>query len=142
MADDFAAEDFSTVVFDEYLCVGLPQENVTRHLIRLVYNVYHKLCSSRLDSIIKTLQPASMQSEPLRESYSALEEKINGSMDMETEVDSDPSTRSDSEHHQPSSHSNSNISPSHAWLWKLSTDNCFHLAIYLITYILRLDFMP
>jgi negative elongation factor B len=77
MEEDFAAEDFCTVVFDEFLCPGLPQENVTRHLLRLVFNVCNKLGSSRLESVIKTLQPSSMQTESLRIAFGALEEKIN-----------------------------------------------------------------
>lgn len=89
MVDDFTSEDFSTVVFDEYLCVGLPQENVTRHLIRLVYNVHHKLNSHRLESILKTLQPASTQSDILQESYLALEEKLAAAAMMEADVESE-----------------------------------------------------
>jgi len=77
MEEDFAAEDFCTVVFDEFLCPGLPQENVTRHLLRLVYNVCNKLGSARLESVMKTLQPSSMQTEALRVAFGALEEKIN-----------------------------------------------------------------
>jgi negative elongation factor B len=77
MSEDFAAEDFCTVVFDEFFCPGLPQENVTRHLLRLIYNVYPKLCQQRLESIMKTLQPSSMQTEALRVSFSAVEDKIN-----------------------------------------------------------------
>lgn len=77
MNEDFSAEDFSTVIFDEYLCPGLPQENVTRHLLRLVFNVCHKLGAARLESVMKTLQPSSMQTELLRVAFSALEEKIN-----------------------------------------------------------------
>jgi len=86
MVDEFTSEDFSTVVFDEYLCVGLPQENVTRHLIRLVYNVHHKLNSHRLESIIKTLQPASTQSTILQESFEKLEEAIAASTTAAGEV--------------------------------------------------------
>ncbi|OXA60005.1 negative elongation factor B [Folsomia candida] len=75
--DEFAAEDFCTVVFDEFLCPGLPQENVTKHLLRLVYNVCHKLGTTRMETVLKTLQPSSMQTESLRVAFSALEEKIN-----------------------------------------------------------------
>jgi hypothetical protein len=77
ITDLTAAEDFCTVVFDEFLCPGLPQENVTRHLLRLVFNVCNKLGSSRLESVMKTLQPSSMQTESLRIAFGALEEKIN-----------------------------------------------------------------
>jgi len=77
MEEEFATEDFCTVVFDEFLCPGLPQENVTRHLLRLVFNVCHKLGTSRMESVMKTLQPSSMQTEALRVAFGALEEKIN-----------------------------------------------------------------
>ena len=77
MQEEFAAEDFCTVVFDEFLCPGLPSENVSRHLVRLVYNVYPKMGKQRLESIMKTLQTACMQSEALRVAFGALEEKVN-----------------------------------------------------------------
>lgn len=79
MADDFAHETFCTAVFDEYLCPGLPQENVTKHLLRLVYNVHHKLGPSRLENIMKTLQPSSMQNELLRCTFTELEQKLDSS---------------------------------------------------------------
>jgi len=96
MADEFCNEDFCTVVFDEYLCPGLPQENVTRHLLRLVYNVHHKLGTRRLESVIKTLQPSSMQTEVLRESFSALEEKINAMITAQEEQAASADAKTDS----------------------------------------------
>jgi len=77
MDEEFSAEDFCTVVFDEFLCPGLPQENVTKHLLRLVYSVCYKLGSARLESVMKTLQPSAMQNEWLRVAFGALEERIN-----------------------------------------------------------------
>jgi negative elongation factor B len=76
MEEDFGAEDFCTVVFDEFLCPGLPQENVTKHLLRLVFNVCNKLGTTRMESVMKTLQPSSMQTEVLRVAFAALEEKL------------------------------------------------------------------
>ncbi|CAG0883204.1 unnamed protein product [Darwinula stevensoni] len=36
MAEEFAAEDFCTAVFDEFFCTNLGKENVCRHLLKLV----------------------------------------------------------------------------------------------------------
>jgi negative elongation factor B len=83
MYDEFSAEDFCTAVFDEFLCPGLPSENVSRHLVRLVYNVYPKMGKQRLESVMKTLQTACMQSETLRVAFSALEDKMNEANNME-----------------------------------------------------------
>lgn len=77
MGEDFGQEDFCTVVFDEFLCPGLPQENVTRHVLRLVFAVCGRLGTARLESVIKTLQPSSMQTEGLRVAFTQLEAKIN-----------------------------------------------------------------
>lgn len=57
MGEEFVAEDFCTVVFDEFFYAGLTRDNVTRHLLKLLWYVYPKLPDSRLHTLVKALQP-------------------------------------------------------------------------------------
>ena len=57
MADEFVNEMFCTVVFDEFFFTSIGQENVVRHLTKLVWYVHHKLPAARLDTLMKALQP-------------------------------------------------------------------------------------
>ncbi|KAH7932112.1 hypothetical protein HPB51_029529 [Rhipicephalus microplus] len=74
MADDFAQEDFCTVVFDEFFLSGLSSSasggsttaalpttegasSAARHLLRLLWHVHAKLPPARLQGLMKTLQP-------------------------------------------------------------------------------------
>lgn len=57
MADEFASEEFCTVVFDEFLMVDVSTESVRRHILRLLWFVHHKLPSGRLSSLMSVLQP-------------------------------------------------------------------------------------
>uniref|UniRef100_A0A8D9EGV1 Negative elongation factor B n=1 Tax=Cacopsylla melanoneura TaxID=428564 RepID=A0A8D9EGV1_9HEMI len=63
LADEFSTEDFCTVIFDEFFYAGLTRENVMRHVMKLLWYVYHKLPSSRLNTLMKVLQPTSQVSE-------------------------------------------------------------------------------
>lgn len=62
MGEEFVAEDFCTVVFDEFFYAGLTRDNVTRHLLKLLWYVYPKLPASRLHTLVKALQPSSQVS--------------------------------------------------------------------------------
>jgi len=59
MSDEFSNESFCTVIFDEFFLAGLARDNVTRHLLKLLWYIYPKLPSLRLHSLLKTLQPNS-----------------------------------------------------------------------------------
>lgn len=76
LADEFATEDFCTVIFDEFFYAGLTRENVMRHVMKLLWYVYHKLPSSRLNTLMKVLQPTSQHTEVLHTLYDSLQEKI------------------------------------------------------------------
>ncbi|KAK3912854.1 Negative elongation factor B [Frankliniella fusca] len=76
MGEEFAAEDFCTVVFDEFFSSGLTRDNVTRHLLKLLWYVYPKLPASRLHTLVKALQPSSQQNEAVHRLYDALTERI------------------------------------------------------------------
>lgn len=76
MGEEFVAEDFCTVVFDEFFYAGLTRDNVTRHLLKLLWYVYPKLPASRLHTLVKALQPSSQQNEAVHRLYDALSERI------------------------------------------------------------------
>merc|ERR1712126_536150 len=58
MADEFTDNRFCTVVFDEFFSSGLHKESVCRHLLKLLYYIHHKLPASRLETLMKALQPS------------------------------------------------------------------------------------
>lgn len=76
MGEEFTAEDFCTVVFDEFFYAGLTRDNVTRHLLKLLWYVYPKLPASRLHTLVKALQPSTQQNEAVHRLYDALVERI------------------------------------------------------------------
>lgn len=59
MPDEFSNESFCTVIFDEFFLTGLGRDNVTRHLLKLLWYIYPKLPTARLHSLLKALQPTS-----------------------------------------------------------------------------------
>lgn len=59
MGDEFAAEDFCTVIFDEFFYAGITKENVTRHILKLLWYIYPKLPQARLYTLMKSLTPTS-----------------------------------------------------------------------------------
>merc|ERR1719511_595156 len=60
MRDEFDAEDFCTVIFDEFFFTLLGSDNVIRHLLRLLWFVHAKISNStRLDNLMKLTEPMS-----------------------------------------------------------------------------------
>ena len=60
MRDEFDAEDFCTVVFDEFFFTLLGTDNVIRHLLRLLWFVHSKISNAtRLDNLMKLTEPLS-----------------------------------------------------------------------------------
>ncbi|KAH0535338.1 negative elongation factor B [Cotesia typhae] len=82
MADEFSNESFCTVIFDEFFLAGLGRDNVTRHLLKLLWYIYPKLPTARLHSLMKGLQPTNQHNEAVHTLFEALREKI-GSRTME-----------------------------------------------------------
>uniref|UniRef100_A0A6P7FGL5 Negative elongation factor B n=1 Tax=Diabrotica virgifera virgifera TaxID=50390 RepID=A0A6P7FGL5_DIAVI len=75
-SDEFQAEDFCTALFDEFFFAGLSRDNVTRHLLKLLWYVHQKLPTSRLHSLMKALQPTHQHSEKVHLLYKLLQDKI------------------------------------------------------------------
>ncbi|EFN88274.1 negative elongation factor B [Harpegnathos saltator] len=104
MADEFSTESFCTVIFDEFFLTGLSRDNVTRHLLKLLWYIHPKLPSARLHSLLKALQPTSQHNEAVHTLYESLRDKVgnhsaedqlagNGQMDT-LGMDCSPSTLS------------------------------------------------
>ena len=62
MRDDFEAEDFCTVVFDEFFFTLINSDNVVRHLLRLLKFVYSKVSPTRLENLMKLTEPTATAS--------------------------------------------------------------------------------
>uniref|UniRef100_T1J7M6 Negative elongation factor B n=1 Tax=Strigamia maritima TaxID=126957 RepID=T1J7M6_STRMM len=76
LADEFGAEDFCTVVFDEFFFTAITRENVLRHLLKLLWYIYPKMPPNRLELLMKALQPASQHAETVHILYQLVSEKI------------------------------------------------------------------
>lgn len=85
MKDDFEAEDFCTVVFDEFFFTAITHDNFVRHLLRLLYFVYPKLSNTRNENLLKLTEPASsgsssssrgLPADPISALHAELREKV------------------------------------------------------------------
>lgn len=76
MADEFVNEEFCTGLFDEFLFAGLTRDNVTRHMLKLLWYIYSKLPALRLGTLMKALQPTAQHNESVHTLYSNLQERI------------------------------------------------------------------
>ncbi|KAK0180689.1 hypothetical protein PV327_003047 [Microctonus hyperodae] len=84
MADEFSNESFCTVIFDEFFLAGLSRDNVTRHLLKLLWYIYPKLPPARLQSLMKAVQPTSQHNEAVHSLYELLKERIGNRTTEET----------------------------------------------------------
>ena len=62
MRDEFDAEDFCTVVFDEFFLALIANDNVVRHLLRLLKFVHTKVSATRLENLMKLTEPTAAAS--------------------------------------------------------------------------------
>ncbi|XP_045522305.1 negative elongation factor B [Pieris brassicae] len=84
--DEFQGEDFSTVLFDEFFFAGLSKDNVTRHLLKLIWYIHPKLPETRIHTLMKALQPGTQHNEAVHKVYEALQQKLT------TQAEPAPST--------------------------------------------------
>ncbi|KAJ8957082.1 hypothetical protein NQ318_007295 [Aromia moschata] len=89
--EEFQAEDFCTALFDEFFFAGLSRDNVTRHLLKLLWYVHQRLPTSRLHSLMKALQPTHQHSEKVHALYKLLQDKIHSQEEanVPSEIDID-----------------------------------------------------
>lgn len=76
MADEFVHEEFCTGLFDELLFAGLTRDNVTRHMLKLLWYIHMKLPAGRLATLMKALQPTAQHNESVHLLYASLQERI------------------------------------------------------------------
>ncbi|XP_013137023.1 PREDICTED: negative elongation factor B [Papilio polytes] len=86
LPDEFQGEDFSTVLFDEFFFAGLTKDNVTRHILKLLWYIYPKLPETRIHTLMKALQPGTQHNESVHKLHEALQQKLN------TQAEPAPST--------------------------------------------------
>lgn len=77
LPDEFQGEDFSTVLFDEFFFAGLTKDNVTRHLLKLLWYIHPKLPENRVQTLLKALQPGTQHNESVHKLYETLQQKLN-----------------------------------------------------------------
>lgn len=82
MNKEFASEDFCTALFDEFFFAGITKENVTKHVLKLLWHVYPYLGSNRLYASMKTLQPMRHHSQDLHELYKNLCDRIKSKQEV------------------------------------------------------------
>lgn len=94
MPEEFSAADFCTGLFDEFFFAGLTRDNVTRHLLKLLWYIHPKLPAVRLGTLTKALQPTTQHSEKVHALHQNLLEKIESQQEpvipMELEDFSSP----------------------------------------------------
>uniref|UniRef100_A0A182JZV3 Negative elongation factor B n=1 Tax=Anopheles christyi TaxID=43041 RepID=A0A182JZV3_9DIPT len=94
MSDEFANEDFCTGLFDEFLFAGLTRDNVTRHMLKLLWYIHQKLPQVRLMTLMKALQPTAQHHESVHKLYENLQKRVGTltqeapAEPMETDFDS------------------------------------------------------
>lgn len=95
MSEEFANEDFCTGLFDEFLFAGLTRDNVTRHMLKLLWYIHAKLPTVRLSTLMKSLQPTAQHHENVHKLYESLQERIGTTIQeippaepMDTDFDS------------------------------------------------------
>ncbi|KAF8796796.1 negative elongation factor B-like [Argiope bruennichi] len=76
LIDEFSTEDFCTVVFDEFFLTGLAKESVVRHILKLLNYVYTKLPPSRLDGVMKALQPCAQHYESIQPAFQEIQKLL------------------------------------------------------------------
>lgn len=89
MPEEFIAPAFCTGLFDEFFFAGLQRDNVTRHLLKLLWYIHPKLPSNRTQTLIKALQPTHQHGEKVHVLYQSLQEKINSQQQEESPPDMD-----------------------------------------------------
>lgn len=74
--DEFQGEDFSTVLFDEFFFAGLSKDNVTRHLLKLLWYIHPKLPDTRIVTLMKALQPGTQHNDSVHKLHETLQQKM------------------------------------------------------------------
>ncbi|XP_067825577.1 negative elongation factor B [Heptranchias perlo] len=77
LTEEFATEEFCTALFDGFVLTTFSsKENVHRHILRLLLHLHHKVVPSKMVSLQKVLEPTKQSTEPVKDLYTQLTEKI------------------------------------------------------------------
>ncbi len=87
MREDFEAEDFCTIIFDEFFFASIAHDNTVRHLLRLLWFVHPKVSTTRLENLMKLTEPTNIDTnaatssgdsaDPMMKVYTELREKVD-----------------------------------------------------------------
>lgn len=77
MADEFANEEFCSVVFDEVFMPALTYSNVVQHLMKLLWHCIHVMPTNRIDNMIKILESFAFHNENSKTLFAELQTKAN-----------------------------------------------------------------
>ncbi|XP_040899046.1 negative elongation factor B [Toxotes jaculatrix] len=92
LSDEFGSEEFCSVVFDGFLLTSFSsKENVHRHTLRMLLHLQHKVLPSFMETLMKTLEPPKQCSEPVKELYTQLTEKLEAQKKSPPPPDETPS---------------------------------------------------
>ncbi|XP_076126586.1 negative elongation factor B [Alosa pseudoharengus] len=92
LSDEFGAEEFCAAVFDTFLLTSCSsKENVHRHTLRLLNHLCLKVQPSVMETLVKTLEPPKQCSEPVKELYTQLTEKLEAQKKSPPEPEEPPS---------------------------------------------------
>uniref|UniRef100_A0A7N6AHW9 Negative elongation factor complex member B n=1 Tax=Anabas testudineus TaxID=64144 RepID=A0A7N6AHW9_ANATE len=92
LSDEFGTEEFCSVVFDGFLLTSFSsKENVHRHTLRMLLHLHHKVLPSYMETLTKTLEPPKQCSEPVKELYTQLMEKLEAHKKSPPPTDETPS---------------------------------------------------
>ncbi|KAF3851713.1 hypothetical protein F7725_013485 [Dissostichus mawsoni] len=92
LSDEFGSEDFCSVVYDGFLLTSFSsKENVHRHTLRMLLHLHHKVLPSHVETLMKTLEPPKQCSEPVKELYTQLTEKLDAQKKSPPPADEAPS---------------------------------------------------
>uniref|UniRef100_A0A671YRS6 Negative elongation factor complex member B n=1 Tax=Sparus aurata TaxID=8175 RepID=A0A671YRS6_SPAAU len=92
LSDEFGSEEFCSVVFDGFLLTSFSsKENVHRHTLRMLLHLHHKVLPSYMETLTKTLEPPKQSSEPVKELYTQLTEKLEAQKKSPPPLEETPS---------------------------------------------------
>ncbi|CAL8248423.1 unnamed protein product [Merluccius merluccius] len=91
LSDEFGSQEFCSVVFERFLLTSFSsKENVHRHALRMLLHLHHKVLPSLMETLVKTLEPPKQGSEPVKELFTQLKEKLEAQKKSPPQPDEAP----------------------------------------------------
>lgn len=76
LCEHFSSPGLCRAVFDQFFMPSTSQENVVRHLLRLLWSIHHRIQPEKLDSLMDAVKPTDEHSEALNSMYGDLSQRI------------------------------------------------------------------